>query len=363
MRCPSPTIERRGATFTPGGLIVTALDPSAMWIYDIERNVRYPLPRTRPCSTNCHLSPDARWITFPDTSQNTISQMHLDGSNRQSVAEDASEAEWWSQDTVLVWTAARQVYLQNTEDGTQTPLNAHRITRIQPGGTWGLRVAQEGDFFVRSLVDFSTEPPPTLGSLRAVTAADPPVLLGLDIAYFNASAWSPDGTYLAYVAPGMFDPTVQIAGGEIYGIRPGDSVPSQWTQFSRAYGAVRINGLTATELAWSPDSTHLAFWVIPLEGRNPAVNGGQAVLHTLEVATGEVVAYCAYATEEHTPNPSRIIWSPDSTHVAFGGKIEGNPRGTLLLAVNLANGRMVELSGGLYTLFGRPNVIAWGLAP
>lgn len=352
-RCPYPGVQPRGTLFEPGGVILTAFDPQALWVYDVERGARYPLPETTPCSTNCHLSPDARWITYPDAATSTIYRMRVDGTQRTPVAEEASEVLWWSQEKLLVWTSGRQAYLRDIDEDVREYLPVKAVSSVQPGGYAAVRVEHTGDFFVRSLIDL------------LIPAPDEQILalLGIDQTYFNASAWSPDGATLAYIAPGLYDPNVQIAGGEIYSIRPGETVPVQWTNLSAAYGAVRVNGLTSTELSWSPDGTRIAFWVIELLGPNPAANTGGAVLHILNATTGEVVAYCGYATTEHTPNPSRIIWSPDGSHVAFGGRVAGNPRGYLLLALNVADGRLTELSAGLHATFGRPNVIAWGLKP
>src|SRR4051812_447531 len=62
--CPSTGIQDRGASFTPGGIILTAFDKSAIWVYNIDSGRRYPLPETAPCASNCNLSPDKTSITF-----------------------------------------------------------------------------------------------------------------------------------------------------------------------------------------------------------------------------------------------------------------------------------------------------------
>jgi hypothetical protein len=87
------------------------------------------------------------------------------------------------------------------------------------------------------------------------------------------------------------------------------------------------------------------------------------VLHILDVSTGEVRRYCGYSTLDHLPNPPRLVWSPDSTHVAFGGNLPDDTRGVILLALNVTDGVFVELSNGLYPALGSADVIAWGLRP
>ena len=100
--CPDTGIQARPATFEPGGIILTSFDSTALWVYDIDRNTRYPLPETRPCTSNCHLSPDARWFIYLDPQTFAFSKMRLDGTQRTPLVSDASEVRWWSQDTLLI---------------------------------------------------------------------------------------------------------------------------------------------------------------------------------------------------------------------------------------------------------------------
>src|SRR5450432_91329 len=69
--CPAVGIQKNPANFKPGGIILTAFDKSAIWVYNIDKARRYPLPDTAPCSRNCHLSPDANWITYFNDATNT----------------------------------------------------------------------------------------------------------------------------------------------------------------------------------------------------------------------------------------------------------------------------------------------------
>src|SRR5688500_1689945 len=90
--CGSGAILPRTPDFEPGGIILTMFDSAAMWVYDIDRNRRYPLPDTRPCSSNCRLSPDAQWITYPN--RGDFIKMRLDGTERTQIADNASDVEW-----------------------------------------------------------------------------------------------------------------------------------------------------------------------------------------------------------------------------------------------------------------------------
>jgi hypothetical protein len=231
-------------------------------------------------------------------------------------------------------------------------LNVNGVLAVQPGGRWALAVQPDGDGFDRVLVNLE------LRGLVNVRAQQ--LVLGPDLPYFDNAAWSPNGQWLAYVTAGPYDPDVGTTGGELFGVRPGDTAPTQWTNLYATYGAVRINGRSVGQLSWSPDSTHIAFWVMEMTGPNPMGQVGNAVIHIVDTQTGEVRRYCGYSTTEHTPNPPRLIWSPDSTHLAFGGNIPGDNRGYLLLALDTASGVFTALSDGIYPALGTADVIAWG---
>jgi WD40-like Beta Propeller Repeat len=353
--CPAVGIQTRAPGFQPGGIILTSFDKTNLWVYNVDRDSRYPLPDTRPCNGNCRLSPDARWITFLDPLNNTYSKMRLDGTERTLVTEYATDVEWWSPDRLLIWTPGHQAYLQSEGSVDREYLNVERVVSVQPGGRWGLEVDQEGDGFSRSLVNLETR------DLSGI--AESRVALGESKAYLNAASWSPDGTALAYVAPGLFDSSINAEGGEIFLIRPGDRAPQQITDLNSLYGATRINGRNSSELSWSPDNTHIAFWVIELLGTNITTNAGNAVIHTLNINTGETTSYCGFSTTEHTPNPPRLLWSPDSSHLAFAGNVPADDKGYLVLALDTATGIFTELSNGIYPALGQADVVAWGLQP
>ncbi len=347
--CPSTGIREVASGFQPGGIILTAFDKTAIWVYNIDNGRRYPLPETSPCASNCHLSPDALWLTYFNDPTNTFNIMRLDGTGRALVAENAAEVEWWDANTYLIWTPGKEAYLQGIGSDEREYLSVSGISSIQPGGRYGVMISPHEDGFERTLVNLQA---------RATGTEEAGVSLGADDAYFNARAWSSDGAWLAYVAPVSAENG--RASSEIFGIRPGDSAPAQWTHLTETYGASRINGVSVGELSWSPDNNRIAFWVTEMTGADVTANLGSAVIHILDVNTGEVSAYCGFATTEQTPNPPRLVWSPEGTHLAFGGAVPNDPRGYQLLAMDVSSGEITSLSVGIVPALGSPDVIAWG---
>jgi Tol biopolymer transport system component len=353
--CPAGGIRARPLDFKPGGIILASFDKTSLWVYNIDTSRRYPLPNTHPCGTNCRLSRDAQWITYVDADTSAYFKMRLDGTQRTPLIGYAADVEWWSDKTLLVWTPGREAYLQDEAGGDRQYLNVQSVMSVQPGGKWGLLLKQAGDVFDRALVDLETRDLPGIAGGYAE--------LGQDTPYFNAHAWSPDGKWLAYAAPGPVDPKTNIAGAELFGIHPGDGAPVQWTHFQGQYGAVRINGRSSMELGWSPDGTRLAFWVVELIGPDPEKNTGNATIHVLNIQSGEIRRYCGFTTTQHTPNPPRLIWSPDGSHLAFGGDVPKDNKPYLLLALDVNTGIMTQLSEGLYPALGGADPVAWGYAP
>ncbi|MCC6894400.1 MAG: PD40 domain-containing protein [Anaerolineae bacterium] len=352
--CPEGGIQQRGGEYTPGGIILTAFDKASMWVYNIDANSRYPLPDTRPCGMNCRLSPDAKWITYVDSISEAYSKMRLNGTERTPLIDYAADIEWWSNDTLLVWTPGKDAYLQAETGGDREYLNVESVAAVQPGGLWGVKVQHDGDNFVRAMVNLAA------GDSIDLTA----VSMGVDQPYYDAEAWSPNGQWLAYVTPVNAGGDTGVASSEIFGMQPGTTfMPTKWTDLTTSYGPVRINGRTSGDLSWSPDGTHIAFWVMSLNGANPETDAGEAKVHILDVTTGGVKSYCGFTTTEHTPNPPRLIWSPDSTHIAFGGNVPGDDKGYLLLAVDIETGVFTQLSEGLFPTLNGPDPIAWGFAP
>jgi WD40 repeat protein len=353
--CPSTGIQARTADFMPGGIILTSFDKANLWVYNIDRDMRYPLPDTRPCGSNCRLSRDAQWVTFIDPLNNSYGKMRLDGTERTLLTQYATDIEWWPDNRLLIWTPAHNAYWQTEGSPERQYLDVQAIVSVQPGGTWGLEIAPEGDGFTRALLNLDTR------SLQGI--AGQRIALGEDVPYLNAAAWSPDGSQLAFVAPSIFDANAGVAGAEIFSVRPGDIAPEQLTDLNSLYGAVRINGRTSTDLSWSPDSTRIAFWVIELLGANVEADTGNATIHVLDIASGDVQVYCGFSTTEHTPITPRLLWSPEGTHLAFGANVPGDDKGYLVLALDTATGTFTELSNGIYPALGKADLVAWGLPP
>lgn len=348
--CPGSGIQARPTEFAPGGIILTAFDGAALWVYDIDRDTRYPLPETRPCAAGCRLSPDARWLLYVDPNTTIYSKMRLDGTERTPLFADAADVQWWTLDTFLVWTPDHLAYLQKegADPATREYLPVGSALSVQPGGRWGVILENRDGHFFRILANFldSTQIP-----------------LAPDIPYFNADAWSVNGQWLAYVGRGAFDETAQINGAELFLTAPGSAIPQQVTYFSATYGAVRIGGYYPASVYWSPDHSKIAFWVIPLTGSDPAVNTGSATVHVVDINTRQITHYCEFSTDEHTPNPPRLVWAPDSSHIAFAGNVPGDEKGYLLLALNITTGIITELSDGIFPAPGIPDVVAWGQKP
>ncbi|MEM9951599.1 MAG: hypothetical protein AAF846_08375 [Chloroflexota bacterium] len=349
--CPENPIQQRGATFEPSGIILTSFDSTALWVYDIGRNTRYPLPETSPCTSNCHLSPDAQWLIYLNPQTFVFSKMRLNGTQRTPLVSDASEVRWWNQETLLIWTTDQEVYLRPEADVSAelTPLQSDGVISMQPNGYFALQLTGTNGTFTRSLID--------LNSPDAM-----PITLAPDRNYFNGAGWSPDGRFLAYVGEGQTDSN-GFTGGELYFISPSSGEIQQATNLTDNYGAVRINGFAPSDLSWSPDSSQIAFWVIDLTGDNPAQDTGDAVLHVLDTNTQELRRYCGFTATEHTPETPRLIWSPDSSHVAFASNVSGDDKGALLLALNVETGIFTELSNGMFPVFGIPQLNAWGTVP
>lgn len=350
--CPNLGVQPRSADFSGQGLIMTAFDGENLWVYDIARATRYPLPETRPCASNCHLSPDSRWFAYVDPIRGVFAQMRLDGTQRTDLASDASDVLWWNADTLLVWTPDHRAWLRPLSDplsGQELP-SVGDVRSIQPGGQYALAIGYEQGQFYRYLLNLQAR-------------ADSSVRLSPDTPYFNAAAWSPDGRALAYVGRGAVDAALGTAGAELFLIQPGSAIPQQMTYFAALGGAVRINGYALSDLSWSPDSRYLSFWALPLTGSDPEINTGSAAVHVLDTFTGELRRFCDYTTAEHTPLTPRLNWSPDAAYLAFAGNVPGDDKGVLLLALELASGRLIELSDGVFPAWGTAQVYAWGHTP
>jgi Tol biopolymer transport system component len=353
--CPLDPIARRGTEYPVGGIILTTFDRANLWVYNVGSNVRYPLPETFPCAGNCRLSPDGRWLLYLNDLTNAFNRMRVDGTQRELVSEYASAIEWWSLDTFLIWTPGQQVYIQRIGSTDREYLDARGVTSVQPNGRWGLLIEQDGDVFRRSLIDLTSR----------ASGSPIGIVLGEDRSLFNAAAWSPDGAQLAYVAP-------VGESSEVFLVDTVNLAPTQLTQLTPRYGNIRINGIAAGDLSWSPDGTRIAFWVTPnppasLTTPDPSATPAplpEASLHIVDVVTnGQITSYCQYTTTNTLPNPPRLVWSPDGTHIAFGGNVIDPINGYPLIALDTSTGIFTILSSGLYPALGNPDVTAWGVVP
>ena len=344
--CPAaPSLTPGLSTDLPGGLIVTAFDGSAIWVYDVARNSRYPLGDTLPCAGACRLSPDGTELLYLYHTTSAYNRMRLDGAVRSMVTEYAGQVEWWSADQFLVFTPGHTIFLLNPASGDREDLPGPGVVSIQPGGRWAMTIAESGSQPVRALRDLAVNEVTALTNLP----------LAPDRMYQNAAAWSPDGEWLAFVAP------VGARSSELFGVQPGMFAPERWTNLSAEAGPIRINGQATGELSWSPDGSKIAFWVIPL-GDDPLDAPTQpAVIHLLDVESGEVTPLCGYQTLNHTPNPPRLVWSPDSSALAFADDT-GGTKG-VLIAVNAESGEFHALTSGVAAVNGPANLIAWGIKP
>jgi hypothetical protein len=350
--CPVPGVTDAAAADRPDGIILTAFDRTSIWALELDTGRRYPLPETTPCAGNCSLSPDGTWLLYFNDATNAVNRMRLNGTERSLAVASAAEVEWWSPDRFLVWTPAHRAYLSGEGDVPPQPLDVNGIASVQPGGFLALGYREAYGQIERVLVDLSLDP-----SRRAAQSIE----LGLAVPFFDAAAWSPDGSTLALTVP--IDGLETKASAELAAIGTSDDAPERWTRMQEVYGDVRINGIGNGEMSWSPDSTRIAFWVIPLGVDAPDQATAPAVLHVIDVASRNVIAYCGYASPDTTPNPPRLVWSPDGRHIAFAGNVPEDTRGTLLISLDTSTGRYSALSVGVYPAFGAPNVYAWGLPP
>lgn len=349
--CVGPPAVAAAPADALSGLILTAFDRSAMWVLDVATGRRYPLPETLPCAGNCHLSPDLRSITYFNDATNAINRMRLNGTGRELVSAYANDVQWWAPGTFLIWTPGNGAYLQAEGSSDRQMLDVSGVSVVQPGGYRGLRITATDAGFVRELVD-----------LTPGVMASAPIPLGPDVQYFDAGAWSPDGSRYAFAAP-ILDGTGAVAASDLFVIALGQGTMQRVTTLESTVGRARINGLSSGELSWSPDGTRIALWVTPLGEDPPEAPTRPATLYVVDVAARAATAYCGYASPVTTPNPPRLRWSPDGGHIAFAGVTADAERGWVVLALDVNSGVFAELSEGVYPAIGTAEVIAWGLPP
>ncbi|GAB4571446.1 MAG: hypothetical protein Kow0077_08090 [Anaerolineae bacterium] len=347
-------VQPRGPEFAASGLIVTTFSRDGMWVVDLDRNMRYPLPNTRPCGPNCRPSPDRRYLLYVSPETATYWLMRPDGLERSSVFPFyVSELDWWDADHWLVWPTAGPpaIYPIGTLPGEVEPdrLAGFDTYAIQPGGYHGLRLVDgTGEWPFLELIDLKTG-----DALRLVEARP----------FVGGAYWSPGGGLLAYVGQGAFDAGVGLRGAEVFAIAPGESAAVRLTNLTGAYGAVRVTGeQDAHALSWSPDGRYLAFWVLEIIGPDPAANVGHAVIHVLDTQTGKTVVYCGFASQATgEPRLPALVWSPDGQYIAFGVDEPDDERPALLMVLDTLTGDYTVVSEGMYRAYGTYDPVMWGL--
>lgn len=346
-QCPVMGLQEGGERgFSASGIILTAFDWRATWHFDVASGRRFPIPETAPCGRNCRLSPDGTELSYFNDATNAHNIMRLDGANRVFVATNAIDVQWWDEYTLFAWTPGVSAFI--LRNGEQESFDADNLISVQPGGAWGLRVDFDGERFNRSLVDLRSDSEDILE-------------LGEDIPYYNNFAWSPDRRMLAFVQPIPISEGVYAS--ELFLLDLETLALHQATQLQIAYGVTRINGIAVNDLAWSPDSRRLAFWVTPDSAAGDSPAEVQAVVHLLDARTDELTAYCGFSTTTHTPNPPHLVWSPEGDALAFADDIVDDGRGAFLIGLSVESGRYAILSEGIYAAYGSPDVYLWGSKP
>jgi hypothetical protein len=350
--CPVTGLQPRDESFTGNGVILTAFAPGATWHYDVVTGRRFPVPDTTACGRTCRLSADGRSFVYFNDQLNAHQILRLDGANRRTLTVGAADVIAWDENTWLAWTPGVSAFL--LRGGERETLSSGQVYSIQPGGAWQISTHFDGRGFQRTLS-------------RADGADNTSIALGVDVPWFNGYAWSPDASALAYVNPirtrdGAFTAELAIVPLD----RP--APPRALTRLNDAYPSARINSIAVDDLAWSPDGTRIAFWVVtpvpPADG-SPLPDGSVplATIHIADLTTGATTAYCGFSTATHTPNTPRLFWSPDGAYLAFAADVIDDMRGAFIAALDPAQGTYILLTEGIYGAFGIPDIYGWGSKP
>ena len=174
--CPGDRVQARGADFQPGGIILTAFDKSAIWVYNVDNGRRYPLPDTAPCTSQ--LPPVARCdladlLQRPDQYlQHHAARRHAARAGRRKTP---PKSRGGIATTYLVWTPGKQAYLQSTGGGDREYLNVDGVISVQPGGRYGVLVEPKDDGFERWLVNLELRGLDGISDDRSIWARIKPI--------------------------------------------------------------------------------------------------------------------------------------------------------------------------------------------
>lgn len=356
--CPITGLQPRTDDFTASGVILTAFDPRATWHLDVTTGRRFPLPGIPPCGRTCRLAPDGLTLIYFNDLTNAHQTIRLDGTLSAFLTERATDVIGWGDNTFFAWSAgARPFTVAAATPGERTPypLATPHLYTMQPGGAWGISSQFDGEAFQRALV-------------RLARAGSAPVPLGEDIPGFNDYGWSPDGRQLAYVTPTRLPRERYTADLALVSLG-NRANPRVITALQAAYdGPVRINGASVNDLAWSPDSRFVAFWVTPIaaaasaDSEEPA-STPPARLLIADSETGAVTDYCGFQAPARADRPPRLFWAPDGEALGFAIDVPDDSDGAFVVALAPETGVFTIVSEGLYAAFGAVDIYGWGRNP
>lgn len=170
--------------------------------------------------------------------------------------------------------------------------------------------------------------------------ATPVLALGSEATSY---AWSPDGTRVAVIAPSALSEEYEELASQGFDqeVFEEDWLPAEiFIADLESGGKPQVLGLpgSATQVEWSPDGSRLAVAVAP----SPSVDDRYMFqkVHIVEVSSGEIVA-----TVDREGKLGELAWSPDSEHLAMIGAADlHDPSASSLLVVKAEGGRPKNLT-------------------
>jgi len=148
--------------------------------------------------------------------------------------------------------------------------------------------------------------------------------------------WSLDGKNLAIVGSMSSTPKIEALDELLMISRDGPEF-KQLTYLTSTYDSVHIE-----EYSWSPDGTHIAFW-LETENSKSTDNQNPFELAVLDVQIGVVTNYCIsgisslYDEIEYVTYDLPIIWSPDGTELLITRHKDDNGKETEVIVVDIIN--------------------------